>query len=150
MVKGIATLSNYFTPNRAIICMLRIVAIGIVLYWISNFSDGSVHATTDSCYHNFQRNFPAADAMIALMCMLCAQGLRRSKPWSIFTAMVTTGGLLFLALIDISYNIWNDMYLQSSAAIGAEIIINAVCLATLACLWLYLYKHRNALIPVNE
>jgi hypothetical protein len=55
-----------------------------------------------------------------------------------------------LALIDISYNIWNDMYLQSSAAIGAEIIINAVCLTTPACLWLYLYKHRNALIPVNE
>jgi hypothetical protein len=71
--------------------MLWIVAIGIVLY----FSDGSVHATTDTFYHNFQRTFPAADAMIALMCGLCAEGLRRSKPWSIFTGMVATGGLLF-------------------------------------------------------
>ncbi len=33
------------------------------------------------------------------------------------------GGLLFLALIDISYNLWNDMYALKSAAMGAEIII---------------------------
>ncbi|MFQ3325155.1 MAG: hypothetical protein ACI90U_002990 [Pseudomonadales bacterium] len=139
-----------FTPNRAIIAMLWVVAIGIVLYWISYFSEGSVHASAEACYHSFQRNFPAPDAMIAFMCILCAEGLRRSKPWSIFTGMAAVGGLLFLALIDISYNLWNDMYLMSSSAIGAEIVINVVCLSTAACLWLYLYKHRNALLHASE
>ena len=80
------------------------------------------------------------------MCLLCAEGLRRIKPWSVFTGMVAVGGLLFLALIDISYNVWNNMYVITSGAIGAEIIINIVCLSAAACLWSYLYKHRNALM----
>lgn len=137
---------NIFTPNRAIIAMLWVVAIGIIVYWISYFSEGSVHASADTYYHNFQRNFPAPDAMIALLCILCAESLRRIKPWCIFTGMAAVGGLLFLALIDISYNIWNDMYVVSSAAIGAEIIINIVCLSVAACLWFYLYKHRDVLM----
>ena len=38
------------------------------------------------------------------------------------------------------------MYVITSGAIGAEIIINIVCLSAAACLWSYLYKHRNALM----
>jgi hypothetical protein len=142
--------TNRFTPNKAIIIMLWSVATGISLYWISYFSDGSVHASTDTYYYNFQRNFPAPDAMIAIMCLLCAEGLRQIKPWSIFTGMAAVGGLLFLALIDISYNIWNDMYVISSVAIGAEIVINIVCLNAALCLWYYLYKHRDALMSNRE
>lgn len=145
-MKNINTSIDSFTPNRAIIAMLWVVAIGIIVYWISYFTEGSVHASADVCYHSFQRNFPAPDAMIALMCILCAEGLRRIKPWSIFTGMAAVGGLLFLALIDISYNVWNDMYVMNSGAIGAEIIINIVCLGAAACLWFYLYKHRNPLM----
>ena len=53
-------------------------------------------------------------------------------------------------LIDISYNIWNDMYVISSVAIGAEIVINIVCLNAALCLWYYLYKHRDALMSNRE
>ena len=135
-----------FTANRAIVAMLWIVAIGIIVYWVSYFTEGSVHASADACYHSFQRSFPVPDAMIALMCLLCAEGLRRIKPWSIFTGMAAVGGLLFLAFVDISYNVWNDMYVITSGAIGAEIVINIVCLGAALCLWFYLYKHRNALM----
>lgn len=125
--------------------MLWIIAIGIAAYWVSYFTDGAVHSSTDACHHIFERNFPAPDAMVALMCVLCAEGLRRVRPWSVFTGMAAAGGLLFLALIDISYNIWNDMYSLSSAAMGAEIVINIVCLCTAVILWQYLYKHRTIL-----
>ena len=137
---------DHFTPNRLIMAMLWIIAAGIVAYWISYFTDGSVHASSDACYHVFERNFPAPDAMVAIMCILCAEGLRRAKSWSIFTGMTAVGGLLFLALIDISYNIWNDMYSLSSGAIGAEIIINIICLSSAGCLSQYLYKHREFLV----
>ena len=135
-----------FTENRAIVAMLWIVAIGIIVYWVSYFTEGSVHASAYACYHSFQRSFPVPDAMIALMCLLYAEGLRRIKPWSIFTGMAAVGGLLFLAFVDISYNVWNDMYVITSGAIGAEIVINIVCLGAALCLWFYLYKHRNALM----
>lgn len=125
--------------------MLWIVSIGIIAYWISYFTEGSVHATDDVCYHVFQRNFPAPDGMIAVMLLLCAEGLRRCKSWAVFTGMAGVGGLYFLALIDMSYNVWNDMYISSSGAMSAEIVINIICLISGTTLWIYLWRHWEKL-----
>ena len=139
--------SESFNANKGILVMCWIVAIGIIGYWISYFTAGQVHASEDACYHVFQRNFPAPDGMIAIMLILCAEGLRRGgKAWALFTGMAGVGGLVFLALIDMSYNIWNDMYAAGSGAMTAETSINIICLVAGTTLWVYLWRHRRALI----
>ena len=126
-----------FKPSIGITILLWVTAAGIVAYWVSYFTDGSVYATEDVCCHVFQRDFPAPDGMIALMCIATAVGLRGAKEWSLFTGMTAVGGLLFLALIDISFNLWNHLYFDASGAMGTEVFINIVCLASAAIIWSY-------------
>ncbi len=117
-----------YLPSRAITILLWLTALGIIAYWISYFTDGTVHSTAETCYHVFERTFPAPDGMIALCAIATALGLSRRKDWAVFTGMAAVGGLLFLALIDISYNVWNDMYVDMAAPMIIESVINLYCL----------------------
>ncbi len=128
-----------------VIGLLYLLAIGIVAYWVSFFSGGEVQATQDDCYIIFQRNFPAPDAMIALCAVICAEGLRRCKEWAVLWGLVAVGGLFFLGLIDIAYNLWNNMYFKVSGEMGAEIFINIFCMGFGAFLMVYLWRNRNRL-----
>ncbi len=128
-----------------VIGLLYFTAVAIVAYWVSFFTGGEVMATQDNCYIIFQRNFPAPDGMIAFASILCAEGLRRRKEWATLWGLVAVGGLLFLGLIDISYNLWNNMYFNVSGEIGAEIIINIYCMGFAYFMMSYLWRNRKQL-----
>ncbi len=134
-----------FKASKAIQVTLWVTAVGIVAYWISYFTDGTVHSTADSCYHIFQRNFPAPDGMIAICAIATAVGLGKAREWSIYTGMTAVGGLLFLALIDISYNVWNDMYNGMHGPMVMETVINVFCLSVSAVITRYLWLNREHL-----
>ena len=133
---------NAFQPSKGVIFILWLTAIGIIAYWVSYFTDGTVHSTAEACYHVFERNFPAPDGMIALCAITTALGLGRAREWSIYTGMTAVGGLLFLALIDIAYNVWNDMYFNMNTAMVIESVINIACLTVAAVVTRYLWVHR--------
>ena len=134
-------------PKGAVIVigLLYLLAVGIAAYWVSFFTGGEVQATQDDCYIIFQRNFPAPDSMIALCAVICAEGLRRGKEWAVLWGLVAVGGLFFLGLIDIAYNLWNNMYFKVSGEMGAEIFINTFCMAFGLLLMVYLWRNRNRL-----
>ena len=132
-----------FSASKTLQVLLWLVAIGIVAYWVSYFGDGTVRLTAEDCYHIFERNFPAPDAMIALCAIATAIGLSGAREWSIYTGMTTVGGLLFLVLIDIAYNLWNNMYSDMDTAMVLESMINVVCLGMAAVLTRYLWVNRR-------
>lgn len=134
-----------FSASKTILVLLWLTAIGIVAYWVSYFTDGTVHSTAEACYHIFERNFPAPDGMIALSAVATAIGLPRAREWSIYTGMTAVGGLLFLALIDIAYNLWNDMYFDMNTAMVLESLINVFCLGVAVALTRYLWANRRQL-----
>ena len=136
---------NNFRASRWVIATLWLTAAGIIAYWVSYFTDGTVHSTADTCYHVFERNFPAPDGMIAICAIATAIGLPRAREWSIYTGMTAVGGLLFLALIDIAYNLWNDMYFNMNSAMVIESLINVLCLGVAAVTSRYLWVHRAQL-----
>jgi hypothetical protein len=136
---------NDFKASKIVQFFLWLTAIGIIAYWVSYFTDGTVHSTAEECYHIFERNFPAPDGMIALCAMATAIGLGRAREWSVYTGMTAVGGLLFLALIDIAYNVWNDMYFDMNEAMVIETIINIFCLGVAAMITRYLWVNRQLL-----
>lgn len=136
---------SQFRASRSILTLLWLTAISIVAYWISYFNDGTVHSTAEQCYHVFERNFPAPDGMIALCAIATAIGLPGAREWSIYTGMTAVGGLLFLALIDIAYNLWNDMYANMNTGMVLETLINIACITVATALTRYLWVHRRQL-----
>ena len=134
------------SPGTAIASVLLwLTAAGIVLYWISFFGGGEVHAASDPCYLVFERNFPLPDGFVATACVLCAEGLRRRRGWAVLWGLIAAGGLYFLGLIDTAYNLWNDMYRTRSAAMAAEVAINLFCVTFATWLAAFLWRHRGAL-----
>ncbi len=125
--------------------LLLLGAIGIVAYWLSYFAGGEVHASEALCYHVFERNFPLPDGFIALLSVLCAHALHRRRASAVLFGLLAAGGYYFLGLIDIAYNLWNQMYAQLTAPMAAEIVINLFCLGFATWLSAFLWRQRKAL-----
>lgn len=136
---------NSFPGRWPVIVSLWLFATGVVLYWLSFFFGGEVHAAQDDCYFIFQRNFPVPDIVTAIAGLLCAEGLRRGRGWGLIWGGVAAGGILFLGLIDVSYNVWNGMYANMSLAMLNENLINIYCLVFGPYLVWYVMKHQGAM-----
>jgi hypothetical protein len=128
-----------------ILALLALTAFGIPAYWISFFMGGDVHASQEQWYLVFHRTFPVPDGATALCAALCAIGLVRRKEWAVFWGLITAGGLMFLGLIDTSFNVQNNIYGKASGAVGTEIIINFLCLTFAPTLAVFLWHNRNKL-----
>lgn len=130
---------------RALAVILLIGAIGGVLYWVAFFSSGAVQASDHECYLVFERAFPAADAWSITATVLAAAGLWRGKSSAVLFGIAAGSGMIFLGLMDVLYNLENDMYGLVTAEMMTEIGINLYSLivgpGTIAWVW----RHRRAL-----
>jgi hypothetical protein len=100
------------------------------LYWWSYFSGGGVMASHERWYTAFESSFPAADGWMAL-CMLAAGiGLLLDRPWAARAGLLAGSALLYLAAMDITFDVENGMYALAakSGAMQFEIFINATTL----------------------
>jgi hypothetical protein len=118
---------QHYPWKRPVIALLWLFAIGVVLFWISFFGGGAVHASGDECYVVFERNFVAADIFTAIAGVICAEGLRRGRQWARVWGGVAAGGILFLGFMDVSYNLLNGLYEHVSTAMIMENGINLYC-----------------------
>lgn len=130
-------------PTLALLCLCAAL---IPAYWLSYFGDEAVRASGASCYHIFERNFPLPDGFVALCALLAAVQLSRRRASGLFWALLCAGGLCFLGLIDISYNLWNRMYADLSAPMLVEVLINLACLSLAAWLVQRCWRWRRLLV----
>lgn len=119
--------SKISSRERPIIIGLYLFAIGVVLFWISFFWGGAVHTSDNDCYVVFERNFVAADIFTAIAALLCAEKLRRGKKSALIWGGVSAGGILFLLLMDLSWNLLQGAYSNFSFAMLTENMINIFC-----------------------
>jgi hypothetical protein len=84
--------------------------IGIVLFWMLFFAAGLGPANPPACYLAFEYAFPIADGVLALSLIVAGFLLTRGRPWGRFLSLPCAGGLIFLGLVDISFNVQNGLY----------------------------------------
>ena len=127
--------------NRILAASLIIGAIVTVYYWYSYFTGGDVMVLRDRWYTAFESSFPVADGWMAL-CMLAAGiGLWTRKPWGPRFGLMAGATLLYLAAMDVTFDVGNRMYALAPVndAMKFEIFINAASallgFATLAVSW---------------
>lgn len=117
--------------------MLVITAVGTTLYWLDFFLRGTVHLVEEEWYLRFERSFPVADAWMAAASVVAAAGLFAEADYGIAFALVAAGALVFLGLMDLTFNVQNGLFrlLPRSGEMWAEVVIITWCL-TLGCLLL--------------
>lgn len=90
--------------------LLIITGVLMIYYWIEFFLRKGVQVTQEDWYRKFQRAFPVANMWLAMCAFLGAIGLLTEQGYGLFFSMLAASSLIFLALMDITFNVQNKLY----------------------------------------
>ena len=112
--------------DTVIAVLLLVTAVGIAAYWVDFFWHGSVHVVEEEWYIRFERAFPVADGFTGVCAAASGIGLLAGEEWGVALGLVAAGGLVFLGLMDVTFNVDNGLYrrLADSGAMRAELFVN--------------------------
>lgn len=120
-----------------ILAILQIIlAAGIVGFWIFFFMVENKDPEKEEWYLKHERSFPLPDLGLITVCLLvAATGLLIGERFGIFFTIVAGGGLMFLGLIDLSFNKQNGLFktkdldaYMSISIVSIVLIMGIVCL----------------------
>jgi hypothetical protein len=129
--------------NRILAVLLVLTGIGTMLYWANYFTAGDVRVVPERWYIAFEDSFPLADGWMAITAVVAGIGLWRGAPWGTRAGLLAGSALIFLAAMDITFNIENGLYAlaATSAPMQFEIAINlwtlVLGLITIVASWQY-------------
>jgi len=118
-------------PLRTIAILEILTALGLTGFWLAFFTVGLAPARPPTGYFEFEHSFPVPDLLLAGMflvagrLLLDAQPERRRLGRSL--SLVCAGALMFLGVLDISFNLQNGMYSISAQDTVLALAINAWC-----------------------
>ncbi len=128
----------------------RILGVVLVLsaavtgfYWCSYFTGGDVMVLRARWYTAFESSFPVADGWMAVCMAVAGLGLFLGRAFGPRVGLVAGGATLYLAAMDITFDVENGMYAMAAAndAMKFEIFINASCV--LLGLWTLIVSWRR-------
>lgn len=122
-------------------------AIGLIYYWIDFYVRGGVQVVNEDWYVRFQKAFPTADLWTAACALVGAIGLLAGQTYGLLFALLTASSLIFLGLMDVTFNIQNNLYrlVGTSSQMKFELFINLWTLGLGIALIVFLWP-RLALI----
>jgi len=106
--------------------LLIITALFTIYYWADFYTKGGVRVVNEDWYMKFEKAFPIADLWMAACCLLGATGLLTEQTYGSFFSLLAASSLIFLALMDITFNIENNLYrlIATSSQMVLELAIN--------------------------
>jgi hypothetical protein len=115
--------------RRRLIASLEIVTgVGLILFWIAFFTVGLAPEKPPTCYFTYEHAFPLPDGLLAVLMLTAGVLLMKDKPLGYRLSLVAAGALMFLGVLDFSFNIQNGVYLTSPVDLVLNAVINAWCL----------------------
>jgi len=125
--------------------LLIISAIGLIYYWVDFYLRKGVQVVQEEWYMKFQRAFPVADMWVVACALIGAVGLFTGQNYGLFFSMLAASSLIFLALMDITFNIENKLYrlVGTSHEMKLELVINLWCLSLGVILIVYLWTRMT-------
>jgi hypothetical protein len=128
-----------------VLAILQILGtIVTAFYWWSYFTGGDVMVSRERWYTAFESSFPVADGWMALNMFAAGIGLWSGRPWGARAGLLAGSALIYLAAMDITFDVENGMYALASTndAMKFEIFINATTL--ILGMWTILASWRRA------
>ena len=107
--------------------LLIVTAFFAIYYWADFYLRGGVSVIEDEWYIKFEKSFLVADLWGLSACSLIgAIGLLTEQSYGPFFSLLAAGSMIFLALMDITFNIQNGLYplIALSNQMVLELVIN--------------------------
>jgi hypothetical protein len=124
--------------TRLPVALELVTAAGLVLFWIGFFTVGFAPPAPPVGYLQYEQAFPLPDLLLAAALVVAAAGLRKGRAWAPRLSLACAGGLVFLGVLDFSFNLQNGIYALSAADLALNAVINLWCVAVGAYLALAL------------
>jgi hypothetical protein len=121
------------------------VAAGILIFWIFFFSADMVRIEDQKSreiYRAFESAFPLADAFLFFTLFVGGIGLLRKKFYGRLFSLLAGACLIFLGLLDISFNAQQGIYRLGAREAIFNIFINLFCLGSGIFFILTLWKNN--------
>jgi len=110
-----------------------VLAAGILTFWIFFFSADMVRIEDQKSretYRAFESAFPLADAFLFFTLFIGGIGLLRKKIYGHLFSLLAGSCLVFLGLLDISFNAQQGIYRLGAREATINIFINLICLGS--------------------
>ncbi|MEW6264571.1 MAG: hypothetical protein AB1641_15980 [Thermodesulfobacteriota bacterium] len=128
-------------PVLAVLELLT--AVGLVLFWLGFFTIGLAPENPPPGYFVYEHSFPLPDLALAVVLAVSSLLLLKGRPGGRPLALLASGALFFLGLVDISFNLQNGVYLLSTLDLILNAFINLWCLGLGLALYLA-FRRPNA------
>jgi hypothetical protein len=113
--------------EKTVAVLELITGLGIIIFWVGFFTVGLAPANPPEGYFVFEHSFPLPDSILALALITAALLLLRGKSLGRSVSLAAAGGLIFLGVIDFSFNIQNGMYSGPALDTVLNAFINLWC-----------------------
>ena len=104
-----------------------LTGIGIIMFWIGFFTIGLAPENPPQCYFAYEHSFPLPDIILSIAIIASGILLLKNKESGRTLSFVCSGGLMFLGLLDFSFNIQNGIYMTSTLDMVLNAFINVWC-----------------------
>ena len=112
---------------KAIVVLQTLTALGLILFWVGFFTIGLAPDTPPPGYFVYEHSFPLPDLILAFSLLVAARMLSQGRPAGRTVAIACSGALMFLGVLDFSFNLLNGMYAISPMDLALNAFINLWC-----------------------
>jgi hypothetical protein len=112
---------------KPVVILESITSLGLILFWTGFFTIGLAPEKPPPCYFVFEHSFPLPDLILAATLIFAARQLSKGRPLGKSLSLICAGALIFLGLLDFSFNIQNGMYAISIVDLILNAFINIWC-----------------------
>ena len=114
--------------NSRLISALEIVtAGGLSLFWLAFFTVGLAPENAPPCYFAYEHSFPLPDGLLSILLLAAGILLLLNNPLGSHLSLIGAGALLFLGVLDFSFNIQNGVYKISKSDLILNAFLNIWC-----------------------
>ena|SRR5215467_6203849 len=96
--------------KKMIACFEIATGLGIAVFWILFFSVGLAPAHPPPGYFAFEHSFVFADSVLSLSLLVAGSLGLKAQPIGRVLSLMCAGSLIFLGLVDFSFNVRNGIY----------------------------------------
>jgi len=112
---------------KTIAVLELLTGIGFILFWIGFFTIGLAPKNPPQGYFAYEHSFPLPDGLLAILLLVAGILLLVNNPWGSNLSLIAAGALVFLGLLDFSFNIQNGIYEISKGDLILNAFLNVWC-----------------------
>ena len=129
-----------------------LLVVSVVYFWATWFlapemiQARSPDAHDYQIYVSFEQAFILADCWIVISLLIGAVGLWRMRDWGLLFGLLSLGGVIFLVLMDLLYDLQHRMFVPLTSEAANELIFVVVTLIFTPLSVYLLWRHRRIFI----